>query len=147
HRTLRVEDYGKIAATFIDVKSEQAYRIAPQLDVRERAYAYAPGESRHYFAQLQAYQVMPAHELLTVQQVDLTTSVAAIVSRPIVRASCERCGEEIINEREIVVAGQLLCKWCAEGGYYRSHRSLDCHLNRDARSNANDTRTNSIAAD
>ncbi|MEZ4675413.1 MAG: FmdE family protein [Caldilineaceae bacterium] len=98
HRTLRVEDYGKIAATFIDVKSEQAYRIAPQLDVRERAYAYAPGESRHYFAQLQAYQVMPAHELLTVQQVDLTTSVAAIVSRPIVRASCERCGEEIINE-------------------------------------------------
>ena len=34
HRTLRVEDYGKIAATFVDVSTGQAIRIAPRLDVR-----------------------------------------------------------------------------------------------------------------
>jgi formylmethanofuran dehydrogenase subunit E len=119
HRTLRVEDYGKIAATFIDVKTAAAVRIAPQLDVREKAYAFAPDESRHYFAQLQAYQVMPDTALLTVEPVTLTTPVAAIVSRPVVRVNCAACGEEIINEREVMVAGQPLCKSCAGGSYYQ----------------------------
>ena len=59
HRTLRVEDYGKVAATFVDTVAGQAVRVAPVLDVREKAYAYAPDESRHYFAQMRAYQIMP----------------------------------------------------------------------------------------
>lgn len=119
HRTLRLEDYGKMAATFIDVKSERAVRVAPSLDVRERAYAYAPGERRHYFAQLTGYQAMPDHELLTVQEVTLTTPVAVIVSRPVVRINCDRCDEEIVNERELLVDGETLCQQCAGPGYYR----------------------------
>lgn len=118
HRTLRVEDYGKIAATFIDVRTKQAVRIAPRLDVRERAYACVPAEPRHYFAQLAAYQVMPDHELLTVQSVQLTTPIEAIVSRAGVRVNCDLCGEEIINEREIVRDGSTLCRSCAGEGYY-----------------------------
>src|SRR5690606_35493726 len=54
HRTLRIEDYGKIASTFIDTKTNQAFRISPSLDVREKALIYAPEEKRRYFAQLQA---------------------------------------------------------------------------------------------
>lgn len=119
HRTLRVEDYGKIAATLIDVKSNQAIRLAPQLDIRERAHAYAPGEKRHYFAQLQGYQIMPDAELLILQSVTLTTAVEALVSRPGVRVNCAHCGEEIINEREIYVAGKPLCHSCAGKGYYQ----------------------------
>ena len=45
HRTLRVEDYGKIAATFVDVKTERALRVAPQVDVRARARHYAPEQT------------------------------------------------------------------------------------------------------
>lgn len=120
HRTLRLEDYGKIAATFIDVKRNVAVRVAPRLDVRERAYTYAPEEPRHYFAQLQAYQIMPESELLTIQPVTLTTPVATIVSRPGVRVNCDQCGEEIINEREVQVAGQLLCRACAGRSYYQT---------------------------
>lgn len=120
HRTLRLEDYGKIAAVFVDVESERAVRVAPRLDVRERAYAYAPDEGRHYFAQLQGYQVMPDDELLTVSPVRLTTPVAQIVSRPIVRTNCARCGEEIINEREVLTGGGILCRSCAGPSYYRS---------------------------
>ncbi|RIK46247.1 MAG: formylmethanofuran dehydrogenase, partial [Chloroflexi bacterium] len=36
-RTLRIEDYGKTAATFIDSLTEGAVRIAPRQDVRELA--------------------------------------------------------------------------------------------------------------
>jgi formylmethanofuran dehydrogenase subunit E len=119
-RTLRVEDYGKIAATFVDVKTEQAFRIAPQLDVRQRAYEYAGDEPRHYFAQLQAYQSMPDADLLTVEPVFLKVPIEKIVSRAGVRVNCEACGEEIINERESVVNGRILCHHCAFGGYYKS---------------------------
>lgn len=118
HRTLRVEDYGKVAATFIDVERGVALRVAPRLDVRECAYAYARDEPRHYFAQLQAYPIMPDAELLTIQAITLTTPIAAIVSRPGVRVNCAHCGEEIMNEREVLVAGQALCRACAGDSYY-----------------------------
>ena len=118
HRTLRVEDYGKIAAVFVDVKAERAVRVAPRLDVRERAYRYASEDRRHYFAQLSAYQIMPDDQLLTVEEVVLVRPVAEIVSRPGVRVNCAICGEEIINEREMFVDGRPLCLHCANGGYY-----------------------------
>lgn len=119
HRTLRVEDYGKVAATFVDVKTGQAMRIIPALDVRQRAYIYAPQEKRHYFAQLAAYQTMPDSELLSFQEVYLNASVEALVSRPGVRVNCELCGEEIINEREVLQEGRTLCKACAGKSYYQ----------------------------
>jgi formylmethanofuran dehydrogenase subunit E len=119
HRTLRVEDYGKVAATFVDVKTGQAVRIAPALDVRQRAYSYAPEEKRHYFAQLAAYPVMPDDELLSIQEVYLASPVEALVSRAGVRVNCDSCGEEIINEREVIRDRSTLCRTCAGQGYYQ----------------------------
>jgi formylmethanofuran dehydrogenase subunit E len=119
HRTLRVEDYGKIAATFIDVKTGQAVRVAPRLDVRERAYTCVSEEPRHYFAQLKAYQMLPDHELLSIQPVQLIMPIEAIISRAGVRVNCEICGEEIINEREIEREGLTLCRSCAGQSYYQ----------------------------
>ncbi|MCJ7433291.1 MAG: FmdE family protein [Anaerolineales bacterium] len=118
HRTLRVEDYGKVAAVFVDVKMSRAIRIAPVLDIRQRAYAYAPDEPRHYFAQMQAYQIMPDEEIFTSTEVQLAASIESIVSRPGVRVNCDVCGEEIMNEREIHQNGMTLCHTCAHGGYY-----------------------------
>ena len=122
HRTLRVEDYGKVAATFVDTKISRAVRVAPTLDVRNRAYTCCPEESRHYFAQMQAYQTMPAEQLVTITEVQLATPVDKIVSRPGVRVECAVCGEEIMNEREVIVDGQLLCSACAGRAYYQLPR-------------------------
>jgi formylmethanofuran dehydrogenase subunit E len=119
HRTLRVEDYGKIAATFADTLNGRALRIAPRLDVRQRAWEYAPGETRRYFAQLQAYQLMPEAELLACQEVHLSPSLEAIVSRAGLRTNCSACGEEIINQRQVVQNGALLCRACAGQAYYQ----------------------------
>ena len=120
HRTLRVEDYGKIAATFVDTKTGRAVRVAPALDVRKKAYTYATDEPRHYFAQMQAYQIMPDDEMLTVREVALNTSIGQIISRAGVRVNCEVCGEEIINEREIIRDGLTMCRSCAGEAYYTS---------------------------
>jgi formylmethanofuran dehydrogenase subunit E len=127
HRTLRVEDYGKIAATFVDVHTGRAVRVAPQLDLRERAYAYAPGELRRYFAQMRAYQVMPNDELLIVQEVVLSTPIRQIISRPGVRVNCNGCGEEIINNREIQRDGLTLCRACDGDSYYQPSMRSPAH--------------------
>ncbi len=118
HRTLRVADYGKIAVTFVDVKTKTAVRVASQLDIREKALAYAPEEKKHYFAQLVGYQRMPDQALLTVQPVHLTTPIDEIVSRAGVRTNCAVCGEEIINEREVERDGWVYCQGCAGSAYY-----------------------------
>ena len=119
HRTLRVEDLGKVAATFTNLKTESSLRLAPRLDVRIRAMDYALEEKRRYFAQLQGYQVMPDEELFIFQWVELQTPASQIISHQNARTICSHCGEEIINEREVVAEGMVLCRTCALGGYYR----------------------------
>ncbi len=118
HRTLRVDDYGKVAVTFVDTKTGRAVRVAPALDVRQKAYAYAPDEPRHYFAQMRAYQIMPDEEMLAIQEVVLNTPVGEIISRAGVRVNCDVCGEEIMNEREIQHDSLILCRACAGNSYY-----------------------------
>ena len=119
HRTLRVEDYGKVALTFVNTQTGFAVRVAPLLDIRERAAAFVPNEPRHYFAQMQAYQSMPDETMLTIQEVVLETPVEQIMSRPGMRVNCGICGEEIMNQREILQDGQVLCHSCFAGGYYQ----------------------------
>jgi len=119
HRTLRVEDYGKVAATFVDTKTGRAFRVTPRLDVRELACIFVPEETRHYFAQKRAYQIMPDEKMLIVEEVTLNIPIEKIISRPSLRLNCDGCGEEIMNEREIRRDGLALCRTCAGGGYYQ----------------------------
>lgn len=120
HRTLRVEDYGKVAATFIDVGNSTAVRISPGADIRNKASLFSPDEQQVYSAQLKAYKIMPDHILLTIQPVQTSTSLEKIISHPGLRAICTRCGEEIINEREVVSGDRVLCRSCADAGYYKA---------------------------
>jgi formylmethanofuran dehydrogenase subunit E len=118
HRTLRVEDYGKVAATFVNLTTGEAIRLAPRSGIREHASEYAPGEKRPYFAQLTGYQRMPDSELFSATPVLLTSPVEQVISRPGVRTICSDCGEEIINEREIICDGKPYCRACIGEGYY-----------------------------
>lgn len=119
-RTLRIEDYGKVAATFVDTRTRRAIRLAPRVQARQSASKYAPEASDLWEAYLLGYQRMSADDLFSVNEVRLTTEIDAIISRPELRAICEVCGEEIMNEREVVRGGLVLCKPCAGQSYYRS---------------------------
>jgi len=117
-RTMRVEDYGKVAATFVDTQTGQAIRIAPNHAARECAAAYAPEVRNRWEAMLFGYQRMTPADIFTWQPVILSTPVAAIISSAGHRAACDRCGEEILNEREVTIGAHTLCRHCAYGGYY-----------------------------
>jgi formylmethanofuran dehydrogenase subunit E len=120
HRTMRVVDYGKSAATFVDTLAERAIRVSRTRESRMRAMEYAPYAPDLWHAQLTAYQIMPANELLRAQPVTLTVSLKAIISVHGKRVVCEECREDIINERLVRVEGKTLCRACALGSYYES---------------------------
>jgi formylmethanofuran dehydrogenase subunit E len=117
-RTLRVEDYGKVAATFVDTHTGVALRLVPQPQARQLARGYAPEARNKWEAQLLGYQRMPAGELLAAVPVQLKTPIAQIVSRAGLKTLCQACGEEILNEREVVCQGRVLCRACAGQAYY-----------------------------
>ncbi len=119
-RTLRVIDHGKVAAVFVDVETQQAVRIAPHALARQRAGAYAPWAQSRWHAQREAYQIMPDEDLFTVQPIALTVTLEKLLSKPGRKAMCAACGEEIINEREVVQNGRTLCRACAGDSYWRS---------------------------
>jgi formylmethanofuran dehydrogenase subunit E len=117
-RNLRIEDLGKAAATFTDTKLGRSVRIAPSADARALAEEYAPEVPDRWEAMLEGYQRIPDDLLFSWQPVELLTSIEAIFSKPGVRTACEVCGEEIINEREVMRDGQVLCRSCAGFSYY-----------------------------
>ena len=121
HRTLRLVDQGKVAATFVDTRADpgRGLRLWPHPDARERATTYAPGARSRWHAQLAAYQIMPVEELLCARQVELAVSMRELISRPGIRVTCSLCGEEIINGREVMRDRQMLCRHCAGDAYYR----------------------------
>lgn len=118
-RTLRIEDYGKVAATFVDVKTNAAFRIVPRHGIREKAHEFAENARGNWEAALLGYQGMPDMELFSVQLVDLITPVEKLISKMGRKAICHKCGEEVNNERESVVAETILCSPCAGKSYYR----------------------------
>jgi formylmethanofuran dehydrogenase subunit E len=61
---------------------------------------------------------MPATELFAVRPVELARSLEQLLSKPGCKAACDMCGEEIINEREVVQDGRTLCR--AGDGYWRN---------------------------
>lgn len=119
HRTMRILDYGKTAATFVDTVSHNTVRICPNPSARIRASEYVLDAPDRWHTQLSAYQQMPSPELLLAEPVSLTVSLKAIISQHGLRVVCERCGEDVINEREVHKAGQILCQSCAGNAYYR----------------------------
>ncbi len=124
HRSLRVVDLGKIAATFVSLANGKALRLAPREGVRALASTYAPHATERYAAQLQGYAMMPAEALFVSQEVVLDPPLQVLLSHPEARTSCSRCGEEIINERELIQEAMILCRTCAGRGYYSRARPL-----------------------
>ncbi|MGB9632614.1 MAG: FmdE family protein [Chloroflexaceae bacterium] len=119
-RTLRLIDLGKVAATVVDTRTGQAIRMHPHPEARVLARSYAPNARSRWHAYLEAYQIMPVAELLVARPVTLTLDLAALIGRNGIRTQCEQCGEEIINQREVLRAGRVLCPGCAGQGAYCS---------------------------
>jgi formylmethanofuran dehydrogenase subunit E len=120
NRRLRIVDFGKVAATFVDMRCDQAIRIIPRRGIREVAQRQVPDAENRWHAQLKAYQSMSNTDLMTVTRVRLSISLEKLLSKPGFRVMCDTCGEEVLNQREVVLEGAILCRACAGQSYYRA---------------------------
>ena len=117
-RTLKLVDYGIMAATFINLKTGKAVRVIAREEARSLAPKYAPQETNKYGQQRQAYRLMPDEELLSLEEVKVTIPPQDLPGSPISRVICERCGDHVVDMREVKVGGAILCRPCARGGYF-----------------------------
>jgi formylmethanofuran dehydrogenase subunit E len=117
-RTLRFVDYGKVAATFVDLQTCRAVRIWARPRVRALAERYVPDAPDRWHAQLEAYRVMPAAELLQWSRVSLEVPADVLFKTECARVTCSICGEEVMYDRQILRDGGVVCRACAGQAYY-----------------------------
>ncbi len=117
-RSLKFLDYGKVAATFLDLETRRAVRVVARDDAREKAKTLFPELADAHRQQLAAYKVMDDAELFTVQRVRVKLDACDLPGRPRSRVACEQCGEGVNDGRERRVNGRILCRSCAGEGYY-----------------------------
>lgn len=117
-RSMKFMDYGKMAATFLNFKTNKAVRIVAREDSRQKARDRFPTNENKYAAQLEAYKVMSDEELFDIMEVTITMAPQDMPGRPLARVQCDSCGEHVQDMREVHRDGCKLCVPCAQGGYY-----------------------------
>jgi formylmethanofuran dehydrogenase subunit E len=117
-RTMKYIDYGKVAATFVDLRTGDAVRVAAREDAREKATLRQSKGCTKYEAQLSAYKEMRDDELFNMEHVQVKIPVEDMPGPPCERVICHQCGEGVNDYREVRIAGKVLCRACAHGSYY-----------------------------
>lgn len=118
HRTMRFMDYGKMAATFVNLSTGLALRVVTKGEARERAKELFPDIKDLYRCQIEAYKVMPDEELFESNEVAVHIPPQDMPGRPLSRVKCDVCGEYVQDMREVRREERILCKPCAVEGYY-----------------------------
>ena len=124
-RSLKHMDYGIMAATFVNLETNQAFRVISTEDARELTPLYAPGASGKYPQQLEAYQRMPDSVLFRVQQVRVQINQFDMPGPTRSKVICGRCGQAVRDNREVIQKEIALCRPCAEGAYFDNAKDIN----------------------
>jgi formylmethanofuran dehydrogenase subunit E len=116
-RALKFYDWGKVAATFVDLQTGRAIRIAARDSSKQRAREMYPDLDKE-LGQQRAYRELPDAELFDEQWVRVTVLPEDLPGFKGPRVSCDACGEGINFKREVVRDGRTLCRACAGERYY-----------------------------
>ncbi len=117
-RSLKFMDYGIMAATFVNLETNAAFRVISTEEARDLAHIYAPEIPEKYSRQLEAYKRMPDSVLFRVQKVRVDMSEYDLPGPTRKKVSCSRCGQMVRDNREVIQNGHILCKPCAQGVYF-----------------------------
>jgi formylmethanofuran dehydrogenase subunit E len=117
-RALKFRDFGKVAATFCDLRVDRAVRILARESAKERARELYPEMVNKNQQQMRAYRQMPDTELFEIQWVRVVLAPEDLPGYRAPRPVCAQCGEPVSFRREVVREGRTLCRACAGEQYY-----------------------------
>ena len=129
-RALKFRDWGKMAATFVDLgagaalkppqpdfSGAHAVRVAALESSKDRAAQIYPelAKADRNAAQMQAYRELADAELFSTQWVRVPLGPEEMPGFKAGRVACARCHEGISFAREVVTGeGETLCQPCAD---------------------------------
>src|SRR5208282_3497617 len=119
-RALKFRDWGKMAATFVDVTTGKAIRIAAKESSKQLARQMHPELESKNQQQMLAYREMPENDLFTTQWVKVELPPEEFPGYKGERIVCELCGEGINFRREVLRDGRVLCRACSGEQYYEA---------------------------
>ncbi len=117
-RALKFRDWGKMAATFVDVSTGKAIRIAAKESSKALARTMHPEIESKNQQQMLAYREMAENDLFATQWVKVEMPAEEFPGYKGERVVCAECGEGINFRREVVRDGRVLCRACAGERYY-----------------------------
>jgi len=107
-RSLKWMDYGKSAASFLNLKTGESVRIFTKYRVR-------PPEGADV---VEFFETIKDEDLFSVTRVKIRYRAEDLPGKPVDAMTCPECGEEVTDGRQVVRDGLAMCKACAEGSYY-----------------------------
>lgn len=116
-RALKVRDWGKVAATFIDLQTGRAIRIAAKESSKQAAKEMFP-EMPKDAGQQKAYAQLSDEILFDKKWVKVEVRPEDLPGFKGPRVVCEQCGEGINFKREVLQSGRTLCRSCAGDAYF-----------------------------
>src|SRR3954466_14450948 len=117
-RALKFRDWGKMAATFVDVSTGKAVRVAARESSKALARQMHPEIDNKNQQQMTAYSEMAAEDLFATEWVKVDLTPEDFPGFKGERIVCEVCGEGINFRREVKRDGKTLCRGCAGERYY-----------------------------
>jgi formylmethanofuran dehydrogenase subunit E len=118
-RALKFRDWGKMAATFIDVASGKAIRVSAKESSKDLARQMHPELESKNQQQMLAYSEMSDDDLFAAQWVKVDLPPEEFPGYKGKRITCSNCGEGINFRREVQREGNVLCRACAGESYYQ----------------------------
>ena len=117
-RALKFRDWGKMAATFVDLESGKAIRVAAKESSKKLAREMHPELENKNQQQMLAYREMKDDDLFSTQWVKVELPPEEFPGYKAERIVCAECGEGINFRREVEREGRVLCRACAGEKYY-----------------------------
>lgn len=112
-RALKFRDWGKMAATFVDLGSGRGVRIIALEDSRELARQLFPHVEPKSRQQMMAYRELADEQLFREQWVRVNVDAAELPGSKGERVVCAGCGEGVNFGRFVEAGGERLCLSCA----------------------------------
>jgi formylmethanofuran dehydrogenase subunit E len=116
-RALKFRDWGKVAATFVDLQTGRAIRIAAKESSKEIARNMFPDMTKDA-GQQKAYAELSEEVLFDKKWVKVEVKAHDLPGYKGPRVVCAECGEGINFAREVLQGGRSLCRACAGETYY-----------------------------
>lgn len=116
-RSMKLVNYGKMAATFVNTETGAAFRVWVSGKINEmigKISSDRQEKERQYDMVLRSN----SEDVVSVQKVNVDIPIEEMPGKPKRTVTCVQCGEKVMDSKDISSEKGPLCLACAKGAYY-----------------------------